>query len=56
MSERKFVLLIADLDRELKQHRALVEEGRAALMHAGETPAGLAVRGMGSMLHEACNP
>ena len=52
MSERKFLLLIADLDRELKQHAGLVQEAREAAAQTTDEPSGLRLRGMASVLHD----
>jgi len=52
MSERKLLLLIADLDRELREHAGLVREAREAAAHTADKPRGLRLRGMASVLHD----
>ena len=52
MSAQKFLLLRADIDRELRQIEALVGECREAREKVGAQPSLLEVRGVGSILHD----
>ena len=52
MGARKFLLLKADIDRELAQVEHLLEESRRDLSGVGETPSRLEVRGVASALHD----
>ena len=52
MSAQKFLLLRADIDRELGQIEALVNESREALEEIAGHPTPLELRGIGSILHD----
>ena len=52
MSAQRFLLLRADIDRELAQIAAVVAEGRETLKQLDEPPATLELRGIGSILHD----
>ena len=52
MGARKFLLLKADIDRELAQVERLLEESRRDLSGVGEVPNRLEVRGVASVLHD----
>ena len=52
MGARKFLLLKADIDREMAQIERLLEESRSDLGGVGGTPSRLEVRGVGSVLHD----
>ena len=52
MGARKFLLLKADIDREMAQVERLLEESRSDLSGVGEVPSRLEVRGVGSVLQD----
>ena len=52
MGAQKFLLLKADIDRELKQLGTLVGECREVVHDLGDEPSPLEVRGTGSILHD----
>ena len=52
MGARKFLLLKADIDREMAQVEHLLEESRSDLSGVGEVPSRLEVRGVASVLHD----
>ena len=52
MGARKFLLLKADIDREMAQVERLLEESRSDLGGVGGTPSRLEVRGVASVLHD----
>ena len=52
MSAQKFLLLRADIDRELRQIETLVAEGRETLDGLDGAPTTLELRGIGSILHD----
>ena len=52
MSAQKFLLLKADIDREVKQIETLARECREVVQDLDETPSLLEVRGTGSILHD----
>ena len=52
MGARKFLLLKADIDREVAQVGRLLEESRRDLSGVGEVPSRLEVRGVASVLHD----
>lgn len=52
MGARKFLLLKADIDREMAQVEHLLEESRRDLSGVGEMPSRLEVRGVASVLHD----
>ena len=52
MSARRFLLLKADIDREMAQVERLLEESRRDLSGVGERTSRLEVRGVGSVLHD----
>ena len=52
MSAQKFLLLRADIDRELRQLEGLMSECGEALKEIGAQPSLLEVRGIGSILHD----
>lgn len=52
MGARRFLLLKADIDREMSQVEHLLEESRRDLSGVGEVPSRLEVRGVGSVLHD----
>ena len=52
MGARKFLLLRADIDREMALVERLLEESRSDLGGVGGTPSRLEVRGVASVLHD----
>lgn len=52
MGARKFLLLKADIDREMAQVERLLEESRSDLSGVGGVPSRLEVRGVASVLHD----
>ena len=52
MGARKFLLLKADIDREMAQVERLLEESRSDLRGVGGIPSRLEVRGVASVLHD----
>ena len=52
MSEQRFLLLRADIDRELAQIAAVVAEGRETLEQLDGAPTTLELRGIGSILRD----
>ena len=52
MNAQKFLLLKADIDRELAQVAAVVAEGRETLEKLDGSPTTLELRGLGSILHD----
>ena len=52
MSAQRFLLLKADIDRELAQVAAVVAEGRETLEQLDGAPTTLELRGIGSILHD----
>ena len=52
MGARKFLLLKADIDREVAQVERLLEESRSDLSGVGDIPSRLEVRVVASILHD----
>jgi ribonuclease HepT-like protein len=52
MNAQRFLLLRADIDRELRQLGEVVREGREALAWVDPSPGRLELRGVGSVLHD----
>ena len=52
MGARKFLLLKADIDREMAQIERLLDESRSDLSGVGGVPSRLEVRGVASVLHD----
>ena len=52
MGARKFLLLKADIDREMAQIERLLDESRSDLSGVGGIPSRLEVRGVASVLHD----
>ena len=52
MGARKFLLLKADIDREMAQIERLLDESRSDLSAVGGVPSRLEVRGVASVLHD----
>ena len=52
MDARKFLLLKADIDREMSQVERLLDESRSDLRGVGGMPSRLEVRGVASVLHD----
>ena len=52
MGAQKFLLLKADIDREMAQIERLLDESRSELSGVGDMPSRLEVRGVGSVLQD----
>ena len=52
MNAQKFLLLRADIDRELRKLEEVAAEGREALARVEPSPDRLELRGIGSVLHD----